>query len=463
MARLLVVILSKQFQVPRLASTHTDWRVLVFTLVVSLATGIFFGAVFTASAGSPNLNESLRESGRSATESGRGRRLRGVLVIIETAMALVLLSGAGLLLKSIVIMRGTAPGFRSENLLTVDFWLPRLKYAHDTDRIRYFKSVLDRAQTIGGVRSVALVADLPLNGGSDSLGFHIVGKQDAAPGKPFQSLFNVVSPGYFRTMGIQLLSGREFSSEDSTNTPQVIVINQSAAQKYWPGENPLGKQISLEGINAITVVGVAADTRQMNLGAASRPEIYLDYLQPGPPWPFLTLVARTDRNSMAIAATLKSAAQQADHDVPIAQVQTMDDVLANSLAQPQLFATLLGVFAALALVLAAVGLYGVVSYTVSQRTHEIGIRMALGAERGDVLGLVLRQGVGLALVGTVIGTLGALAANRTLVQLVPSIRPSDPLTLLGVCAVLLSVALLASYIPARRATKVDPVIALRYE
>jgi putative ABC transport system permease protein len=166
---------------------------------------------------------------------------------------------------------------------------------------------------------------------------------------------------------------------------------------------------------------------------------------------------------MAMAATLKSAAQQADHDVPIAQVQTMDDVLANSLAQPQLFATLLGVFAALALVLAAVGLYGVVSYTVSQRTHEIGIRMALGAERGDVLGLVLRQGVGLALVGTVIGTLGALAANRTLVQLVPSIRPSDPLTLLGVCAVLLSVALLASYIPARRATKVDPVIALRYE
>ncbi|HYL09694.1 MAG TPA: ABC transporter permease [Candidatus Acidoferrales bacterium] len=463
MARLLVVMLSKRFEVPRLTSTHTDWRVLGFTLAVSLATGIFFGVVFAASAASPNLMETLRESGRSGTESGRGRRLRGVLVVTETAMALVLLSGAGLLLKSVVALRNTAPGFRSENLLTVDFWLPRLKYAHDPERIHFFKSVMDRAQTLAGITSVALVADLPLSGDSDSLSFHIPGKPDPAPDKPFQCLFNVVSPGYLLTMGIPLRAGREFSDQDSTNSPPVVLINESAARRFWPGEDPVGRQINLEGIAALTVVGVAADTRQSGLGAASRAEIFLNYLQPGPPWPFLTMVARTDGDPMALAATLKSATQQVDHDVPITRVRTMDEVLANSLAQPQLFAALLGVFASLALTLAAVGLYGVVSYTVSQRTHEMGIRMALGAERGNVLWLVLRQGLGLGLAGTAIGTLCALAANQTLVHLVPSTKPGDPLTLTAVPALLLLVALAASYIPARRATRVDPVVALRYE
>ena len=462
MARALVASL-RQFNVPRLADTHTDALVLGFTLVVSLVTGIFFGAVLGFSAGSSKLNDVLRESSRSATEGARGRRLRSALVLAETAMALVLLAAAGVLLKSILVMRSTAPGFRSENMLAVEFWLPARRFAHDPERIQFFKSALARAETVHGVRSVALVADLPLGGGSDSLGFHIPGKPDPAPDKPFQSLFNVASAGYFRTMGIPLRAGREFGDLDSTNTAPVVVINESAARRFWPGEDPLGKHISLPDTTVLTVIGVAGDTRQLSLGAAPRPEIFLSYMQPGPPWSWLVMVARTDGDPAPLAATLKSAVQQVDAGVPVTDIRSMDDVLALSLAQPQLFAGLVTAFAALALMLAAVGLYGVVSYTVAQRTHEMGIRVALGAHRRDVLSLVLKQGLGLTLGGALVGMLCALGATRLLVHLVPSIRPGDPLTLTAVSALLLGVALAASYLPARRAMKVDPAIALRYE
>jgi predicted permease len=461
MSRALVASL-KQFNVPRLADTHTDTWVLLFTLAISLFTGIFFGAVFAFSAGSPKLREALHQSSRQATEGARGSRLRSALVVAETAMALVLLASAGVLLKSVLVMRSTAPGFQTKNRLTVEFWLPPKKFPNDSRRIQFFKSALARAETVHGVHSAALVADLPLGGGFDSLSFHIVGKPDPAPGKPFQSLFNVASPGYFATMGIPLRAGHEFSDRDSTDTTQVIVINEAAARRFWPDEIPLGKQIRLD-TNLLTVVGVVGDTRQLGLGTAPRPEIFLNYMQSSPDWSWLVMVARTEGDSTPVSAALKSAAQQVDPDVPVTRILPMDDVLALSLAQPELWTGLLAVFAILAVVLAAVGLYGVVSHLVAQRTHEMGIRMALGANRGDVFSLVVKQGLRLTFVGTLIGIPCALGAAQLLVHLVPSVRPGDPSTLTAVSTLLLSIAFAASYIPARRATRVDPIVALRYE
>jgi putative ABC transport system permease protein len=462
MSRVLVSLL-KQFDVPRLADTRTDLSVLVFTLAVSLFTGIFFGAVFAFSVGTPKLNEALHRSGHQATESARGGRLRSALVVAETAMAIVLLASAGVLLKSVFVMRSTAPGFQTENRLAVEFWLPRKKFASDASRIQFFKSAVARAAAVHGVHSAALVSDLALGGGFDSLSFHISGKPDPAPGKPYQSLFNIASPGYFTTMGIPLRAGREFSDYDSTNTAPVVVVNEAAARRFWPGELPLGKQISLTDKNPLTVIGVVGDTRQVSLGSAPRPEIFLNYMQSSPDWSWLVMVARTDGDPSLVSAALKSTAQQVDADVPVTRILALNDVLALSLAQPQLWAELLAVFATLALGLAAIGLYGVVSYLVARRTHEMGIRVALGANRGDVFSLVLKQGLGLTLAGAFIGILCALGATQLLVHLIPSAHPGDPATLAAVSALLLGVAFAASYLPARRATRIDPMVALRYE
>jgi putative ABC transport system permease protein len=452
----------KPLDVPRLADTHTDLSVLVFTFAVSLFTGIFFGVVFAFSVGSPKLTEALRQSSHQATEAARGRRLRSGLVVAETAMALVLLASAGVLLKSILVMRRTAPGFQTENRLAIEFWLPPKKLSSDSRSMQFFKLALARAQAVHGVHSCALIADLPLGGGSDSLSFHIAGKPDPAPGKPFQSLFNVASSGYFSTMGIPLHAGREFSDQDSVDTAPVIVINEAARRRFWPGEIPLGKQISLD-TNLLTIVGVVGDTRQTSLGVAPRPEIFLNYMQSSPQWSWLVMVARTEGDPAPLSAALKSAAQQVDPNVPVTRILALGDVLALSLAQPQLWAALLAVFAVLAMVLAAVGLGGLVAYLVAQRTHEMGIRLALGASRSDVFSLVVRQGLGLTLAGTLIGIPGVLGAAQLLVHLVPSVRASDPSMLTAVSALLLSVAFAASYIPARRATRVDPIVALRYE
>ena len=452
----------KQFDVPRLADTHTDAAVLVFTFAVSLFTGIFFGAVFAFSVGSPKLAEALHQSGHQAAGGARGRRLRSGLVVAETAMALVLLASAGVLLKSILVMRRTAPGFYTENRLAIEFWLPPKRFSSDSRRIQFFKLALARAEAVHGVHAAALIADLPLGGGSDSLSFHIAGKPDPAPGKPFQSLFNVASSGYFATMGIPIHAGREFSDHDSADTTPAVIINEAARRRFWPGEIPLGKQISL-GANLLTVVGVVGDTRQTSLGVPPRPEIFLNYMQSSPEWSWLVMVARSEGDPAAISAALKSAAQQVDPNVPVTRILPLDDVLALSLAQPQLWAALLAVFASLAVILAAVGLYGVVAYLVAQRTHEVGIRMALGATRIDVFSLVVGQGLGLTFGGTLVGIPCALGAARLLVHLVPSVRAGDPLTLTGVSALLLSIAFAASYIPARRATRVDPIVALRYE
>ncbi len=268
-------------------------------------------------------------------------------------------------------------------------------------------------------------------------------------------------------MGIPVSAGREFSPQDSASAPGVIVINETAARTFWPDGGPIEKQIVLptEGDKSVTltVVGVTGDVRQSGLGSAPQPEIFLSYAQPGPDWPWLVLVARTARDPVTLADAIRKAAQSVDRNVPISHVRTMDDILSGTLAQPRVYTLLLGFFAALALALAAVGLYGVVSYTVTQRTHEMGIRMALGAERGDVVRLVLRQGLSLTLIGTAIGLAGALALTQLLTKNIPGLQPGEPITLSAVAVLLIGVALLASYLPARRGSQVDPVVTLRYE
>jgi predicted permease len=463
-ARLLVRLLTQSYDIPRIESTGLDGWVLGFAFLLSLATGVLCGAVFAPVATSASLEESLRESSRTSTGSRGGRRLRGILVVAETALALVLLAGAGMLLKSFLVLRSTAPGFQSDNVLTVSFSLPKNKLAQPPERRRFFEDVLARASAQPGVRSAALVANLPLDNGWDSLGFHIPGRPNPEPDGYFHANFNIVSPGYFRTMGIPVRAGREFGPQDSGGTPTVIVVNETAARRFWPGEDAVGKTIVLPVDDTtsftLSVVGVTGDVRQMGLGSEPQPEIFLDSLQPGPPWTWLTMVVRT---TPELAVAVKSFPWSVDRDVPVSQVRTLDEVLSASLAEPRVYTLLLGVFAALALTLAAIGLYGVVSYAVTQRIPELGVRLALGAERSALLRLVLCQGLGLALTGTAIGLAGSLAVVRILPRLNPGIQPGDPLTLSAVAALLLGVALAAAYLPARRASRVDPTVALRYD
>ena len=461
--RSLIALIGGSASIPRINEAHSDGRVLAFTLALSVATGILFGVVPALVAGAPNLVETLRESSRSATAGGRSRRARAILMIAETALALVLLAGSGMLLKNLMVLRATAPGFDTRNMMAVEFWMPKKKFAQPAARARFFDEVLTRVRTVPGVRAAALVANLPLNGGSDSLGFQVTRHPSA---KMRSANFNVISAGYFRTMAIPLIAGREFAAADHAGTLPVIVVNAAAARAFWPGEDPLGQQITLPTDDAsvtLTVVGVTGDVRQMALGAAPQPEIFLDCLQPGPNWPWLVLVARTDGDPMNYATSLKAIARNVDPDVPISLMRSVDDVLARSLAQPRVYAMLLGVFASLALLLAAVGLYGVVSYNVAQRTHEIGIRMALGARRGDMVRLVLRQGAVYTLAGIALGAGGAIAFMRLLATLMPTAEPRDLTLLGGVSALLMMVALAASYVPARRGSRVDPIVALRAE
>lgn len=454
---------------PGLKVVHIDARVALFTIALSFLTGIAFGLAPAFASTSTDLNEALRESGRSATAGIKGRKLRSILVIAETALALVLLAGAGVLLKSLLVLRNTAPGFDTNNLVVTDFFLPQDRFKDPLNRVAYFTQLLTRFGEYPGVRSAALVADLPLSGGTDGMSFHIVGRPDPAPDKQFGAGFNVASAGYFRTMGVPIRAGHEFSDRDSAATPLVAVISEAAERKFWPDQNSVGQQISLgkdpkTGLQLVySIIGVAGDLHQNDLGEVPQPMIYIDFMQPSPAWPWLTLVARTSSDSANQLSSIKSLAASIDRGVPVTAIRTMDDVIAGSIAQPRVYAALLGAFALLALALAAVGLYGVVSYTVTQRTHEMGIRIALGASRGDVLAMVLSNALRLVGIGVVIGLLAALGVTHLLTKLESNVQPGDPLTLVVVSVLMIAVALAAGFAPAMRATRVDPITALRYE
>jgi putative ABC transport system permease protein len=463
-ARVLATVLFEQFRVFRVDATSTDLSVVAFTSIVSLATGIMFGAFPAFASSAPDLNDALRDASRSTTGT-RAPRVRSGLVVLETALALVLLAGAGTLLKTFLSLRATHPGFDPSHVLAIDLWLPQPRFAQRDVRAQFYDDALRRVRALPGVTSAAFVADLPLNGGTDSLGFHIVGRPDPAPGKTYSAGFNVATAAYFETMRIPVKAGREFADSDGAASPPVIVINETAARTFWPGESPIGRQIDLPGSNnaslVLTVVGVTGDVRHVGLAVPPRPEVFVDSMQSPLPWSWLVLAVRAHGDPAPLAESVKAALRAANPNVPIERTSTLDDVVGRSMVEPRIYTFLLSTFAALAVALAAIGLYGLVSYAVSQRTHELGVRVALGAARSEIVRLVIGHGMRLALAGAVVGLAGAFAATRLLVGLVKGIKPNDPPTFLAVTLLLLAVALLAAYLPARRASRVDPMVALR--
>ena len=443
-----------------------DYKVLGFTLFVSVATGIIFGLAPAIQAVRFNQIETLKEGGRDAATGGSGKRLRSLLVTAEVAISLVLLIGAGLLINSFFRLRNVDPGFRADNLLTMKIVLPEPKYAEFARREAFYTDVVQRVQALAGVRSAAVTTNLPLYRQGNSITIRIEGRPEPPPGQELVVVTRVVSPGYFDTMTIPLISGRKLTDQDTADAPNAIVISETMARRFWPNEDAVGKRISAGRVRSdadwIQVVGVVKDVRQFELNAEPRPQMYLSYRQGGFFAP-RDLVVKTDVDPTSMAATVRRAVWEIDKDQPVSNIQTMDQILADSIARQRFSMLLLAIFAVVALVLAGVGIYGVRSYSVAQRTHEIGIRMALGAQTPAVLKLAVGYGMKLVIAGIVIGLIAAFALTRVMATLLFGVTATDPTTFTLISLILVFVAAIASYIPARRATKVDPIIALRYE
>jgi len=443
-----------------------DFKVLGFTLLVSLATGVIFGLAPAIQAVRFNQIETLKEGGRDAATGGSGKRLRSLLVTAEVAISLVLLIGAGLLLNSFLRLRNVDPGFRIDNLLTMKIVLPEPKYEEAARRSQFYTDLVQRVEGLAGVRSAAVTTSLPLYSQGNSTSIGIEGRPAPPPGQEPIIVTRVISPEYFDTMGIPLLQGRQFTEQDTATSPNVVVISETMARRYWPNEDPIGKRIATGRIRKpedwIQVIGVVKDVRQFKLTIDPKPQMYLSHKQAEFFFPE-DLVVRTDVDPTSMAATVRNAVWQIDKDQPVSNIQTMEEILADSIARQRFSMLLLAIFAGVALVLAAVGIYGVMSYSVAQRTHEIGIRMALGAQTGSVLKLAVGYGMKLVGIGIVIGLIAAFALTRVMSTLLFGVTATDPATFTLISLLLICVAAIASYVPARRATKVDPMIALRYE
>ena len=447
---------------PRVDAISVDGRVLGFTLAVSLLTGIIFGLVPAVQASKPDVNEALKEGGRASSVGHN--RFRSVLVVSEVALSLVLLIGAGLMIRSFVHLLNSSPGLNPENVLTLDVGLPRTKYSAP-QQVAFFQQVIERLRSLPGVQSAGAVYPLPLSGAEEGMGFGIEGRAALAPGEVYNAGPRWVSPDYFNVMGIPLLRGRELTERDGSDTPRVLVINEAMAARYFPDEDPIGKRVAFDQVNNAPnwreIVGVIGDVKHSALDSDPKPEMYF----PFPQFPifFMTFVVRTSGDPLNLVAAARSEVLAVEKNQPISNVHTMEELLSNSIAQRRFNMLLLSIFAGVALLLATVGIYGVMSYSVAQRTHELGVRMALGAQTSHVLALVVKQGMTLALAGVGIGLAAAFALTRILASLLYGVSATDPLTFSVIALLLASVALLACYLPARRATKVDPIVALRYE
>ena len=451
---------------PRLDDINLDWRVLIFTLIASVLTGILFGLAPALQLSRTDVQESLKESGRSASSGRRQNRLRNLLIIGEVALSVVLLVGAGLLFRSFMQLQAVKTGFTSQQLLTLQLSPAGSNYRQDSDYISFYNQMMQRVSTIPGVVSVGAINTLPLDKGPFG-GFRIEGRPpltiDKWPGANYRS----VTPDYFHTMNIPLAQGRVFNNRDAENAPLVIIINQALARRDFPGENPIGKRMNLGNTDAQgqpvwwEIVGIVADVRSDELNEEAKPEFYLSALQDT--FRNMFLVVRTTVEPASVAAAVRNAAAEIDKSAAVSNVKTMEHIVNQAVTQPRFNLVLLGVFSGIALLLSAAGIYGVTAYTVTHRTHEFGIRMALGAQVGDVLRMILRQGLLLISVGIAIGLLAAFALTRLLRTLLFGVSVTDPLTFVVISILLTGVALLACYIPARRATKVDPLVALRYE
>jgi putative ABC transport system permease protein len=459
--RLLFFLVKNALQLPMrpIDSIPMDSRVFVFALLVSCVTGVLFGMAPALSALRSGVNEPLKEGGRSV--SSGGNRLRHALVASEVALALVVLSGAGLMIKSMARLVGVDPGFNPKNVLTMFMSVPQEEiYVGPPGLPRFCQDLTEHVGALPGVVSVGAVGHLPLEGNAGR-GFQIEGQPPADPGKMPGADYSVACPGYFKTMGIPVLKGREFTARDTVNAPGVIVINESMAHRFWPKEDALGKAIRLGGSDGprLTIVGVVADVHHLGLDVAMRRQFFRPYTQAG--WPIMNVAVRTISTPATFATPVKHAIADFLPDRPVSGLESMEEVVHNSTGSRRFPMLLLSVFSVLALVLAAVGIVGVVSHSVAQRTHEIGIRMALGAKTLDVLRLMVNSNMAWVLVGLAVGIAGSTGLTRLLAGMLYDVRPIDPLVLGSVSFLLAGIALLASYLPARRAAKIDPIAALR--
>ena len=450
--------------IPRIGEASLDVRVLGFTLGLSLLTGMIFGLAPALGASNPDLNESLKEGGKNPGHGSGGGRLRSLLMVFEVSVALILLIGAGLMIKSFLRLQQVNPGFNPQRVLTVELALPRSKYKENHQVLSFYNEVVDRVERLPGVEAAAAVSTLPLAGGVSVLNIEVEGRPQLPSGHVIGAESQVVSPSYFRTMAIPLLKGRLFTDQDVEEAPGVIVINDVMADRYWPGEDPIGKRISL--VDALTgpwltVIGVVENVRQVTLDSEPYPQMYEAYSQN--PGRGAALVVRTASDPMSLISAVRTQVSAIDRDQPLYNVRSMDQVLDDSVSRQRFNMLLISIFTAVALVLAAVGIYGVISYSVSHRSHEIGIRMALGARQADILKMVIEHGLKLALAGVGIGLVAAFILTRVISSLLYGVSAIDPFTFASGAIVLIGVAIMACYIPARRATKVDPMIALRYE
>jgi putative ABC transport system permease protein len=454
--------------IPRLDEVRLNGRVFGFTFGLSLLTGVVFGLLPALQATNPNLSEVLKEGARSSTGGTRSGRMRNVLVVAEIALALVMLIGTGLMIKSFLRLQNVDPGFNPSRILTAEFLMPRSKYPEGPQLSAFYDRVLERVGSLPGVESAGFITMLPLGGGENFAALTIEGRVQDPNDKVMDAQYYTVSPSYFAAMGVGFVSGSNFTSANNPNTPLVTIINQEMARRYWPDEDPIGKRINL-GDPATspwrTIIGVVKDVKHTALDNPPYPQMYVSTTQV--PRRALTLVARTSSDPLALAPALRGEVLAIDSDQPLYNMRTMERLLADSISRPRFNMMLITVFGAIGLILASLGIYGVMAYSVTQRTHEIGVRMALGAKPRDILRLVVGQGLLLTTVGTAIGVGLGLGFWLTLARLIPNlfydVEATDPVTLIAITLTLSCMALLASYIPARRAMKVDPMVALRYE
>ncbi len=452
-------------EVPRLHEIGLHVPVFLWTLAISVVTGVLFGLAPAVQASRTDLNQALKESSGQNTGGSQGSALRNVLVVSEVAVALLLLVGAGLMTRSFFRLQQVNPGFEATNLLSMNIALPPKKYRQPQQTNAFFDQLIERVEKLPGVKSAAGIDPLPLSNSNVTTTFLVEGAPFVAVADRVDVGRRVVTPGYFQTMSIPILKGRSFTEHDRDNTTNVIVVNEALARRYWPNQDAIGKRLGFEEDPSKQVwreiVGVVGNVKHKALEIEAMPEVYFPYQQS--PRSFMNLVVRTESEPASIVPAVRGQVSDLDKDQPVSDVMTMEQRLVQSVASRRFVMLLLSTFSFLALGLAAVGIYGVMAYLVTQRTQEIGVRMALGAQKRNVLKLVVSKGMALALTGTGIGLAASLALTRLMRSLLFEVAPTDWLTFVTASLVLLTVALLACYIPALRATRVDPLIALRYE
>ncbi len=447
-------------EIPRLEAVSVDRWALLFTFAVSIGTGVLFGLAPAWHARNLSLNETLREGGRGIAGQARVRRMRGLLVVSEIALAVILLVGAGLMLKSFQRLSDVDPGFNPDHLLTMSVALQFINYQDAAKQVAFFQTALERVRALPGVVAAGASTSLPPIYIQNSNGFTIEGRPEQPGTVPPSAIYIPATPGFIEALQLPLVAGRTITDADTAQAPGVVVINKTLATRFFPNEDPVGKRMTTGGIQR-TIVGVVGDAKYQGLGLEAGPQTYVPHAQS--PFPGMRVIVRTSTDPLSLVGAVRSQIQSVDSEEGPTRFATMEQLVSESVSQPRFNAFLIGLFAVLAFILSAIGIYGVVNYEVTQRTGEIGIRMALGAKSADVLRLILRQGLVLTVAGLLAGVAGAFALTRFLSGLLFEVKPTDPMTYVVVSVLLGVVALAACLIPARRATKVDPLVALRYE